>query len=56
MSAYWISVTDGVRRMRTVFVAPDVVFAYMKALYWFAGTPWQVLEPAESKAIRRELR
>ncbi len=55
MGAYWISVTDGLHDRRTVFVAPDAVFAYMKALAWFAGTRWRVIEPAESEAIRGKL-
>jgi hypothetical protein len=29
--------------MRTVFAAPDAVFAYMKATAFFEGTKWRVL-------------
>jgi hypothetical protein len=43
MCSYWISVTDGTRFMRTVFAAPDAVFACMKATAFFEGTKWRVL-------------
>jgi hypothetical protein len=43
MHGYWIIVTDGKKRMRTVFEGADAIFAVMSARAFFQGTKWRVL-------------
>ena len=40
MHAYWIFLTDGSNRRKTLLKADDIEFARMKAAWWFEGTRW----------------
>lgn len=43
MKAFWVYLTDGTERRRTVIEAPDEIFALMKAAYFFEGSRWRIV-------------